>query len=52
MLKWDEWIYFLLCVAFCIYAFIDREYVFGVIFTIFTVIGTINSVRNNLKNKK
>lgn len=52
MLKWNEWIYFLLSVAFCVYAFVDREYVLGVIFTIFTVIGFINSVRDNLKNKK
>ena len=52
VLKGIEWIYFLLCVAFCVYAFIDKEYVFGVIFTIFTVIGTINSIKANLKDRK
>ena len=52
MLKWYEWIYFLLCVAFCICAFVDKEYVLGIIFTVFTVIGTVNSIKANLKNKE
>lgn len=52
MLKGFEWLYFLLCVVFCIYAFIDREYVVGTVFTILTIAGTINTVRANLKNKK
>lgn len=52
MLKWDEWLYFLLCVAFCVYAFVDSEYVIGSIFTILTILGTINTVRANLKDKK
>jgi len=52
MLKRFEWLYFVLCVAFCIYAFIDREYVLGTVFTILTIVGTINTVRSNLKNKK
>ncbi len=50
--KGFEWLYFLLCVAFCICAFIDREYVLGVIFTILTIVGTINTARSNLKSKK
>ena len=52
MLKGIEWIYFLLCVTFCVYAFIDCEYVFGVAFTILTIVSTIGSVRSNIKNKK
>jgi len=50
--KGFEWLYFLSCVAFCIYAFVDKEYVMGVIFTILTVFATINTIRINLKNKK
>lgn len=55
MTKWFkgfEWIYFILCVAFCIYSFIDREYICGVIFTIITILATINIVRSNLKEKR
>ena len=51
MLKGIEWIYFLLCITFCVYAFIDCEYVFGIVFTILTIVGTIGSVRSNIKNK-
>ncbi len=43
---------FFICVAFCVYSFIDREYVVGAIFTILTVAGIINTVRSNLKSKK
>lgn len=50
--KGFEWLYFLLCVAFCIYAFVDREYVLGTVCTILTIVGTINTVRANLKHKK
>ena len=52
MLKGIECIYFLLCVAFCVYAFIDREYLLGIIFTIFTILGAIGSVKSNIRNKK
>ena len=55
MTKWFkgfEWIYFICCVAFCIYSFIDKEYIVGTIFTIITVIATINTVRENRKGKK
>ncbi len=52
MLKGFEWLYFISCVAFCIYAFVDKEYVIGVIFTILTVVATINTIRINVKNKK
>ena len=52
MLKGIEWIYFLLCVAFCVYAFIDKEYLLGIVFTIFTILGTIGSVKSNIRNKK
>lgn len=52
MLKWYEWIYFVLCVAFCIFAFVDKEYMLGIIFTIYTILGTVGSVRSNIKNKK
>lgn len=52
ILNWGEWLSLLLCVAFCIFAFIDQEYIAGTIFTVFTVIGTVNSVRANLKNKE
>lgn len=51
-LKGFEWIYFICCVLFCIYAFVDKEYVLGVIFTVITVIATINTVRSNLKEKR
>ena len=37
MFKWFEWIYLFLCIAFCIYAFIDKEYFLGIVFTIITV---------------
>lgn len=52
MLKRIEWIYFLLCVVFCVYAFIDKEFVFGIIFTILTIVGTVGSVKSNIRNKK
>lgn len=55
MAKWFkgfEWIYFICCVVFCIYSFIDKEYIVGTIFTIITVIATINTVRSNLKEKR
>lgn len=52
MFKGFKWLCFLLCVAFCIYSFIDKEYVVGAIFTILTLAGTINTVRSNLKSKK
>lgn len=52
MFKWFEWIYFLLCVAFCVYAFIDQEYLLGVLFTIVTIIGLLNTIRANLKEKE
>ena len=52
MLKGIEWIYFLLCVAFCVYAFIDEEFVFGIVFTILTIVGTVGSVKSNIRNKK
>ena len=52
MLKGIEWIYFLLCVVFCVYAFIDKEFVFGIIFTILTIVGTVGSVKSNIRNKK
>ena len=51
-LKGFEWTYFICCVLFCIYAFVDKEYVLGVIFTVITVIATINTVRSNLKEKR
>ena len=52
MLKGIEWIYFLLCVVFCVYAFIDKEFVFGIVFTILTIVGTVGSVKSNIRNKK
>ena len=55
MTKWFkglEWIYFILCVAFCLYTFIDKEYIFGVVFTIITIVATINTVKANRKDKK
>ncbi len=52
MLNGFEWLYFLSCVVFCIYAFVDKEYVTGAIFTILTVVATINTIRINLKNEK
>ena len=52
MFKWFEWIYLFLCIAFCIYAFIDKEFVFGIIFTILTIVGTVGSVKSNIRNKK
>ena len=52
MLKGIEWIYFLLCVAFCVYAFIDKDFVFGIVFTILTIVGTVGSVKSNIRNKK
>ncbi len=52
MLKGFEWLYFISCIAFCIYAFVDKEYVMGVIFTILTAAATINTIRINVKNKK
>jgi len=54
MTKWFkgfEWIYFILCVAFCIYSFVDKEYICGVIFTVITIIATINTIRVNRKDK-
>ena len=51
MFKWFEWIYLFLCIAFCIYAFIDKEYFLGIVFTVITVIGAINTVKDNLKKK-
>ena len=35
-----------------IYAFIDKEFVIGIIFTILTILGTIGSVKSNIRNKK
>lgn len=52
MLKGIEWIYFLLCIIFCVFTFIDREYIFAVIFSILTVIGTANTIKANLRDKK
>lgn len=52
MLKGFEWIYFLLCIIFCVFAFIDREYIIAVIFSILTVIGTVNTIKENLRDKK
>ena len=52
MLKGIEWIYFLLCIASCVYAFIDKEFVFGIVFTILTIVGTVGSVKSNIRNKK
>lgn len=55
MIKWFKWYdlaYFLICVAFCIYAFVDKEYVIGLIFTVITIAATINTVRVNRKDKK
>lgn len=55
MTKWFkgfDWIYFILCIAFCIYSFVDKEYICGTIFTIITIMATINTVRTNRKDKK
>lgn len=52
MLNGTEWIYFVLCVAFCVYAFVDREYVIGGIFTVLTILATVNTIRINLKRKR
>lgn len=55
MVKWFkgfEWVYFICCLLFCIYAFVDKEYLLGVIFTVITVVATINTVKSNLKGKK
>ena len=52
MLKGIECIYFLLCIASCVYAFIDKEYLLGIVFTILTILGTIGSVKSNIRNKK
>lgn len=52
MLKGLEWLYLVLCIAFCVYSFIDGEYIVGTIFTILTILGTVGSVRGNLKDKK
>lgn len=54
MTKWFkgiEWVHFILCVAFCIFSFINKEYVFGVIFTIITLIATINTAKANKRDK-
>ncbi len=54
MTKWFkgfEWIYFICCVLFCIYAFVDKEYVLGLIFTVITIVAAINTVRTNRKEK-
>ena len=51
MFKWFEWIYLFLCIAFCIYAFIDKEYFLGIVFTVITVVGAINTAKDNLKKK-
>lgn len=53
MTKWFkgfEGFYFICCVAFCIYSFIDKEYVIGIIFTILTIWGTVNTIKSNVKN--
>ena len=52
MLKLSEWICLFLCIAFCVYAFIDKEFVFGIVFTILTIVGTVGSVKSNIRNKK
>lgn len=49
--KWYDWTYFLVCVAFCIYAFVDKEYILGVVFTIITAMATINTIKANRKDK-
>lgn len=51
MRKWSEWISLFLCIAFCVYAFIDKEYFLGIFFTVITVVGAINTARDNLKKK-
>lgn len=52
MLKGIEWVYFVLCIAFCVYAFVDREYVMGGIFTVLTALATVNTIRSNLKKRE
>ena len=52
MLKWSEWICLFLCMTFCTYEFISKEFVTGIIFTILTILGTIGSVKSNIRNKK
>lgn len=52
MFTWYELLLILLCIAVCVYAFVDKKYVNGIIYTVFTIIGTINIIRANLKNKK
>lgn len=52
MLKGLEWLYLVLYIAFCVFSFVDGEVVTGIIFTILTILGTIGSVRGNLKDKK
>ena len=52
MFKWSEWICLFLCIAFCVYAFIDKEFVIGIVFTILTIVGTVGTVKSNIKNKK
>lgn len=52
MFKGIEWLYFVLCVIFCVLFFHDGDYIGGIIFTILTVLATINTIRSNLKNKK
>lgn len=54
MTKWFKgfgWIYFICCALFCMYSFIDEEYVAGVIFTVLTIAATINTVKSNLRDK-
>lgn len=42
---------FLLCIASCVSAFIDREYLLGTIFTIVFIVGTLNSIKIDIKEK-
>mgnify|MGYP006939889043 CR=1 FL=1 len=55
MTKWFkgcEWIYFVYCIVFCIYSFTDKEYVLGVIFTILTIVATVNTIKSNIRRMK
>ena len=51
ILKWHEWIDLLLLITLCVFAFIVKEYVIGIILITLTVLGTVGSVRSNIKNK-